>query len=135
MAARNIALVNKITKAYGMELGYISRLKLFKMVLKNMVFAGATEIATDVGMDFFSQNLRRNYRSVPHKVLRGFTHCSPCIKAMEFCRPVAFQANEKPRISAIRQSCLLRSKIRYLLKQKRKKVFSGLEMLWAMFRP
>ncbi len=57
MAARNIALVNKITKAYGMELGYISRLKLFKMVLKNMVFAGATEIATDVGMDFFSQNL------------------------------------------------------------------------------
>ena len=50
VAWRNIALVNKITQSYGMELGYFSRLRLFRMVLTNMAFAGATEIATDLGL-------------------------------------------------------------------------------------
>ncbi|HHW7580009.1 TPA: TIGR01620 family protein [Mannheimia haemolytica] len=107
MAARNIALVNKITKAYGMELGYISRLKLFKMVLKNMVFAGATEIATDVGMDFFSQNLTAKLSlRAAQGIGVGLLTARLGIKAMEFCRPIAFQANERPKISAIRQELL-----------------------------
>ncbi|MDD0824580.1 TIGR01620 family protein [Mannheimia sp. AT1] len=107
MAARNIALVNKITRAYGMELGYISRLKLFKMVLNNMVFAGATEIATDVGMDFFSQNLTAKLSlRAAQGIGVGLLTARLGIKAMEFCRPIAFQANEKPKISAIRQELL-----------------------------
>lgn len=107
MAARNIALVNKITRAYGMELGYISRLKLFKLVLSNMIFAGATEIATDVGMDFFSQNLTAKLSlRAAQGIGAGILTARLGIKAMEFCRPIAFQANEKPKISAIRQELL-----------------------------
>lgn len=107
MAVRNIALVNKITRAYGMELGYISRLKLFKLVLNNMVFAGATEIVTDVGMDFFSQNLTAKLSlRAAQGIGVGLLTARLGIKAMEFCRPVAFQANEKPKISAIRQELL-----------------------------
>lgn len=107
MAARNIALVNKITRAYGMELGYISRLKLFRMVLTNMVFAGATEIATDMGMDFFSQNLTAKLSlRVAQGIGVGLLTARLGIKAMEFCRPIAFQANERPKISAIRQELL-----------------------------
>lgn len=107
IAWRNIALVNKITAIYGMELGYFSRLKLFKMVLTNMVFAGATEIATDVGMDFFSQNLtaRLSLRAA-QGIGVGLLTARLGVKAMEFCRPIAFQANEKPKISAIRQELL-----------------------------
>lgn len=107
MSVRNIALVNKITKAYGMELGYISRLKLFKMILKNMIFAGATEIATDVGMDFFSQNLTAKVSlRAAQGIGVGLLTARLGIKAMEFCRPIAFQANERPKISAIRQELL-----------------------------
>ncbi|TLU76548.1 TIGR01620 family protein [Mannheimia varigena] len=126
MAARNIALVNKITKAYGMELGYISRLKLFKMVLKNMVFAGATEIATDVGMDFFSQNLTAKLSlRAAQGIGVGLLTARLGIKAMEFCRPVAFQANERPRISAIRQELLTSVKNTVFAKTETKeKVFS-----------
>lgn len=126
MAARNIVLVNKITKAYGMELGYISRLKLFKMVLKNMVFAGATEIATDVGMDFFSQNLTAKLSlRAAQGIGVGLLTARLGIKAMEFCRPVAFQANERPRISAIRQELLTSVKNTVFAKTETKeKVFS-----------
>ncbi|QIW15575.1 TIGR01620 family protein [Pasteurellaceae bacterium RH1A] len=107
VAWRNIALVNKISRLYGMELGYFSRLKLFKMVLTNMAFAGATEIASDVGMDFFSQNLtaRLSIRAA-QGIGVGLLTARLGIKAMEFCRPVAFSAQERPKLSVIRQELL-----------------------------
>ncbi|WP_373767865.1 YcjF family protein [Glaesserella sp.] len=107
VAWRNIALVNKITKSYGMELGYISRLKLFRMVLTNMVFAGATEIVSDVGMDFFSQNLTAKLSvRAAQGIGVGLLTARLGIKAMEFCRPIAFQGNERPKLSVVRQELL-----------------------------
>lgn len=107
MAWRNIVLVNKITKMYGMELGYFSRLKLFKMVLTNMVFAGATEMATDIGMEFFSQNLTAKLSMrAAQGIGAGLLTARLGIKAMEFCRPVAFSKNERPKLSVVRQELL-----------------------------
>ncbi|XPE55673.1 DUF697 domain-containing protein [Shigella flexneri] len=34
-------LINRIATLYGIELGYYSRLRLFKLVLLNIAFAGA----------------------------------------------------------------------------------------------
>ncbi|KAE9536299.1 hypothetical protein A1D25_03380 [Ursidibacter arcticus] len=107
VAWRNIALVNKITNAYGMELGYISRLKLFKMVLTNMVFAGATEIVTDMGSEFFSQNLTAKLSvRVAQGIGVGLLTARLGIKAMEFCRPIVFQKGERPTLSVVRQELL-----------------------------
>lgn len=107
MAWRNIALVNKITRAYGMELGYISRLKLFKMVLTNMVFAGATEIATDLGSEFFAQNLTAKLSMrAAQGIGVGLLTARLGIKAMEFCRPVIFVENERPKLSVVKQELL-----------------------------
>lgn len=107
MAWRNIALVNKITKAYGMELGYFSRLRLFRMVLANMVFAGATEVATDMGMEFFSQNLTAKLSMrAAQGIGAGLLTARLGIKTMEFCRPIAFTKNERPKLSVVRQELL-----------------------------
>lgn len=107
IAWRNIALVNKITRAYGMELGYFSRLRLFRMVLTNMVFAGATEIATDMGSEFFSQNLTAKISMrAAQGIGVGLLTARLGIKAMEFCRPVAFTKNERPKLSVVRQELL-----------------------------
>ena len=107
IAWRNFALVNKITKIYGMELGYISRLKLFKLVLTNMVFAGASEIASDVAADFLSQNmLAKLSLRATQGIGVGVLTARLGVKAMTFCRPIAFQENEKPKISTIRAQLL-----------------------------
>ncbi len=37
--------------------GYYSRLRLFKLVLLNIAFAGASELVREVGMDWMSQDL------------------------------------------------------------------------------
>ena len=107
VAWRNIALVNKITQAYGMELGYFSRLRLFRMVLTNMAFAGATEIATDLGSDFLSQNLTAKFSvRMAQGIGVGLLTSRLGIKAMEFCRPVVFQGKERPTLSVVRQELL-----------------------------
>lgn len=107
VAWRNIALVNKITQAYGMELGYFSRLRLFRMVLTNMAFAGATEIATDLGSDFLSQNLTAKFSvRMAQGIGVGLLTARLGIKAMEFCRPVVFQGKERPTLSVVRQELL-----------------------------
>ena len=61
IAWRNIRLINKIAAIYGIELGYFTRLRLLRMVLVNLAFAGATEIVQDLGMDWLSQILPQNF--------------------------------------------------------------------------
>ena len=57
IAWRDIRLINKIAAIYGIELGYFTRLRLLRMVLVNLAFAGATEIVQDLGMDWLSQDI------------------------------------------------------------------------------
>lgn len=119
MAWRNIALVNKICRLYGMELGYFSRLRLFKMVLGNMAFAGAGEVLSDFGADFFSQNLTAKLSMrVAQGLGAGLLTARLGIKAMEFCRPMAFQADERPKLDNIRQTLLTQLKETLLNPQK-----------------
>ena len=98
VAWRNFALINKITRIYGMELGYFSRLHLFKMVIKNMVFAGTTELVA--GM--LSHNiLRRLFGQAIQGLGVGILTARLGIKAMEFCRPMMFQPHERPSLKAM----------------------------------
>lgn len=53
IAWRNLRLINRIATLYGIELGYYSRLRLFRLVLLNIAFAGASELVREVGMDYF----------------------------------------------------------------------------------
>jgi putative membrane protein len=49
IAWRNLRLINRIATLYGIELGYYSRLRLFRLVLLNIAFAGASELVREVG--------------------------------------------------------------------------------------
>lgn len=104
VAWRNFALINKITKIYGMELGYFSRLHLFKMVIKNMVFAGTTELVA--GM--LSHNvLRKLFGQAIQGLGVGILTARLGIKAMEFCRPINFTETEKPSLKAMSKDIYL----------------------------
>ncbi|CCK02636.1 Membrane protein YcjF [Cronobacter sakazakii 701] len=65
IAWRNLRLVNRIAAIYGIELGYYSRIRLFRLVLLNMAFAGASEMVREVGLDWMSQDLAARV-SAPH---------------------------------------------------------------------
>jgi putative membrane protein len=67
IAWRNLRLINRIANLYGIELGYYSRLRLFKLVLLNIAFAGASELVREVGWT----GCRRIWRRVSARAAQG----------------------------------------------------------------
>ncbi|MBV7388910.1 YcjF family protein [Pasteurellaceae bacterium TAE3-ERU1] len=107
VAWRNLALINRIAKLYGIELGYFSRIRLLRLVLVNMAFAGATELVHEIGMDWLSKDLMAKLSARAAQGLGvGLLTARLGIKTMEFCRPLAFMPGEKPRLSIIHQELL-----------------------------
>ncbi|MBG6018048.1 TIGR01620 family protein [Proteus mirabilis] len=103
---RNIRLINRIAQIYGIELGYYSRLKLFRLVLVNIAFAGATELVREVGMDWLSQDLAARLSTrAAQGIGAGLLTARLGIKAMELCRPLPWIDN-KPKLSDFRKELI-----------------------------
>lgn len=107
VAWRSLRLINKIADIYGIELGYFARLRLLRMVLVNIAFAGVTEVVQDIGMDWLSQDITAKLSArAAQGIGVGLLTARLGVKAMEFCRPLAFQSNEKPKLSHIQKELL-----------------------------
>ncbi|MZD42528.1 TIGR01620 family protein, partial [Salmonella enterica subsp. enterica serovar Typhimurium] len=119
IAWRNLRLVNRIAAIYGIELGYYSRIRLFRLVLLNMAFAGASEMVREVGLDWMSQDLAARVSArVAQGLGAGLLTARLGVKAMELCRPLPWTEDDKPRLGDFRRQLLSEVKVT-LLKQKR----------------
>lgn len=107
IAWRNLRLVNRIARVYGIELGYFSRIRLFRLVLLNIAFAGASELIREVGMDWLSQDLaaRLSIRAA-QGIGAGLLTARLGIKAMELCRPLPWLADDKPKLGEFRKDLI-----------------------------
>jgi putative membrane protein len=104
VAWRSLAMVDRLCRLYGLELGYASRLRLFRNVLHNMAFAGASELATDAGMDMLSLDLAgRLSARAGQGLATGLLSARLGLRAQRLCRPVPFTADEQPKIADLRQ--------------------------------
>jgi putative membrane protein len=107
IAWRNLRLVNRIAVLYGIELGYYSRIRLFRLVLLNMAFAGASELVREVGMDWMSQDLaaRLSVRAA-QGIGAGLLTARLGIKTMELCRPLPWLEGDKPKLGDFRKELI-----------------------------
>jgi len=104
IAWRNLRLVNRIATIYGIELGYFSRIRLFRLVLLNMAFAGASELVREVGMDWMSQDIAARLSArAAQGIGAGLLTARLGIKAMELCRPLPWLEEDKPRLGDFRR--------------------------------
>lgn len=104
---RNIRLINRIAQIYGIELGYYSRLKLFRLVLVNIAFAGVTELVREVGMDWLSQDIAARLSTrAAQGIGAGLLTARLGIKAMALCRPLPWIDNNKPKLSDFRKELI-----------------------------
>lgn len=107
IAWRNLRLINRIATLYGIELGYYSRLRLFKLVLLNIAFAGASELVREVGMDWMSQDLAARLSArAAQGIGAGLLTARLGIKAMELCRPLPWLENDKPKLGDFRRELI-----------------------------
>ncbi|UYO75080.1 YcjF family protein [Halomonas qinghailakensis] len=104
VAWRSLAMVDRLCRLYGLELGYASRLRLFRNVLHNMAFAGASELATDASMDMLSLDLAgRLSARAGQGLATGLLSARLGLRAQRLCRPVAFTDEEQPKLADLRQ--------------------------------
>ncbi|MGO1626702.1 MAG: YcjF family protein [Halomonadaceae bacterium] len=104
VAWRNLAMVDRLCRLYGLELGYASRLRLFKTVLHNMAFAGASELATDAGMDMLSLDMTGRLSARAGQGLAvGLLSARLGLRALRLCRPLAFAPEEQPTLGDLRR--------------------------------
>lgn len=107
IAWRNLRLINRIAGLYGIELGYFSRLRLFRLVLLNIAFAGATELVREVGMDWMSQDFAARLSTrAAQGIGAGLLTARLGIKAMELCRPLPWMEDDKPRLGDFRRELI-----------------------------
>lgn len=114
IAWRNIRLINRIAGIYGIQLGYFSRIRLFKLVMLNIAFAGATELIREVGMDWISQDITARLSTrAAQGIGAGLLTARLGIKAMELCRPLPWMEGDKPRLGDFRTQLIgqLKSKL------------------------
>ncbi|HGJ5891489.1 MAG TPA: YcjF family protein [Arsenophonus apicola] len=103
IAWRNIRLINRIATIYGIELGYYSRIRLFKMVLLNIAFAGASELVREIGMDWLSQDIMARLSTrAAQGIGAGLLTARLGIKTMELCRPLPWM-DDKPKLADFRR--------------------------------
>ncbi|MCB8887647.1 YcjF family protein [Vreelandella malpeensis] len=104
VAWRSLAMVDRLCRLYGLELGYASRLRLFRNVLHNMAFAGASELATDVSVDMLSLDLTARLSARAGQGLAtGLLSARLGLRAQRLCRPLAFTPEEQPKLADLRQ--------------------------------
>lgn len=104
VAWRSLAMVDRLCRLYGLELGYASRLRLFRNVLRNMAFAGVSELATDASMDMLSLHLAgRISARASQGLATGLLSARLGLRAQRLCRPVAFTPEEQPKLADLRQ--------------------------------
>ncbi len=104
VAWRNLAMLERIAALYGLELGYASRLKLFRQVLANLAFAGASEIASEASMELFSMNVASKLSVRAGQGLGvGLLSARLGLRALRLTRPLPFADDEAPRIADLRR--------------------------------
>lgn len=114
VAWRNFSMIDQLAKIYGVELGYWSRVKLFKAVLMNMAFAGASELAIDASVDLLSMDIAgRVSARAGQGVGVGILTARLGIKAVGLLRPLPWHADRQLKLSAVRKQIV--SKVAMLL--------------------
>ncbi|MGD8109162.1 YcjF family protein [Vibrio sp. TRT 17S01] len=104
VAWRNFKMIDNLAKVYGIELGYWSRLQLFKSTLINMAAAGASDLAVDVGMDLMSMDLAGKVSvRAGQGIGIGILTARLGIKAISLLRPIPWQKERSVKLGAVRK--------------------------------
>ncbi len=100
---RSLKMIDEVAACYGIHLGYWSRIRLLKQIARHMLYAGAAELITDVGLDWLGAELTARLSArVAQGVGAGLLTARLGVQTMQVCRPIPFSADERPRLGQIR---------------------------------
>lgn len=106
---RNMKMLRDIANIYQISPGYWGQIRLLRQIAGNMVFAGAAELVTELGADWFSTELTSKLSAKLAQGLgSGVLSARLGVSAIQTCRPLLMLPDEKPKLSQIRKALLTR---------------------------
>ncbi len=95
---RGLKLVDALANNYGLALGYMSRVRLYRSLIKQMLFVGSTELLADLAATAFGTKLLSVLSTRAAQGLSaGVLTARIGFKAMELCRPLP-KLEQKPSL-------------------------------------
>jgi putative membrane protein len=104
---RNLRMLNQISEAYGVHLGYWGRISLIRKIFHTMLYAGAAEIISDAGNYALGAGVTGKLSSRAAQGMgAGVLSARIGLKAMQECRPMPWLSVEKPGLADISKQLL-----------------------------
>lgn len=104
---RNQRMMSRIAELYGVKLGYWSRIRLWRQVFANIVYAGLSEIATDLGAQWVGAELLARLSARAGQGLgAGLLTARLGHQVMALCRPVPYEHVKKPGYLKLQKNLL-----------------------------
>ncbi|GGD56346.1 YcjF family protein [Lacimicrobium alkaliphilum] len=108
---RNLKMINQICRSYGVDTGYWARIKLIRKMCHNLVYAGASELATDASAWALGGSLTARLSSrVAQGLGAGVLTARMGVQAARLCRPMPFIQVPAPNTGKIASQVLSRLK-------------------------
>lgn len=99
---RGLKLVDEIANTYGLALGYAARVRLYRSLVKQMLFVGSTELLADLAATAFGTKLLSVLSTRAAQGLSaGVLTARIGYKAMELCRPLPKLENKNSMLRAV----------------------------------
>ena len=96
---RCLKMIDEICQIYGIRPSLPARTRLLRMVFKQMALAGATDLISGQLADFASNKLIGTISAQAGSGLGvGLYSARIGFQVMEICRPIPFQAEQKPKL-------------------------------------
>lgn len=109
MLWRNQRMVTAVAQCYGLELGYWSRIRLWRQLFINVIGIGVTEIAIDLSTSWFDASVASKLSArAGQGVAAGLLTARLGLQAQQLCRPLAFEHTQAPRLSSMRKQMIQR---------------------------
>ncbi|MCU7997323.1 MULTISPECIES: YcjF family protein [unclassified Shewanella] len=108
---RNQRMLRDVARCYGIDLGYWSRIKLIRSIIINIIYAGTSELVTDLGTQLLSVEMTGKLSArLAQGLGGGMLTARLGYQAMALCRPIVFREDQRPKLSKVHQELLIELK-------------------------
>nr|WP_282444601.1 TIGR01620 family protein [Idiomarina sp. ATCH4] len=127
---RNQRMISRIAELYGVKLGYWARVRLWRQVFANIVYAGLSEVAVDLGAQWVSAELLTRLSTRAGQGLgAGLLTARLGYQVIELCRPMPFEKVKKPGYLKLQKDLLsqLKNVLPFVYKSRQAKAKAATE--------
>ncbi len=104
---RNWQMINQISHCYGLSLGYWSKVRLLKQIIRHMIYAGASEILLDASVYALGSSITSKLSTkVAQGIGAGALTGRLGLQVMGQTRPIEWTTTSKPTLTSISKHML-----------------------------